>query len=168
MPIALWQVLTRQAKSVPELMRDWDKNKDGQIERIELRQVVRNDLKIHAENKEIDQIFDELDTDGGGTLDLKELTKAMSRFKSAAEEAAEQEVRLRQVGGLAWDGNEACMSVLPHMHVRALPHLAVSWRCLRLAYPLCAAATLAATPKTLAHSFMPSPPPRLVCPSGVK
>ena len=39
-------------------------NKDGQIERIELRQVVRNDLKINAENKEIDQIFDEIDKDG--------------------------------------------------------------------------------------------------------
>ena len=73
--------LANETKSVPDLIREWDSNKDGEINKVELRQVVRNKLKIQAENKEIDALFDKLDDDKGGSLDLKEIQKAMGVFK---------------------------------------------------------------------------------------
>ena len=88
--------LANETKSVPDLIRDWDSNKDGEINKVELRQVVRNKLKIQVDNKEIDALFDKLDDDKGGQLDMKEIQKAMGVFKKqwrSFQEMQEQKVQ---------------------------------------------------------------------------
>ena len=47
--------------SVPQLVRQWDQNQDGDISKAELRQAVRGSLGLHATNKEIDRLFDDFD-----------------------------------------------------------------------------------------------------------
>ena len=49
-------------------MRSWDRNGDGMINKVELRQVVRNKLKVHATNDEIDDLFDVFDADHSSAL----------------------------------------------------------------------------------------------------
>ena len=70
-----------------DLLREWDKNKDGAVQKMEFRQAVRGSLKLHATNGEIDALFDTLDADHGGTLDLQELKPALMHLQSAAAEA---------------------------------------------------------------------------------
>ena len=63
-----------QKLAFEDLVRLWDKNDDGVLSKIEFRQAVRTpELGVSAKNSEIDAMFKEFDTDGGGTLDLKEL-----------------------------------------------------------------------------------------------
>ena len=38
------------------MIRSWDKNKDGNIQPIELRQAIRNSFHIQADNKAIDAL----------------------------------------------------------------------------------------------------------------
>ena len=66
-----------------ELLREIDTNGDGVIQKIELRQMVRNKLKIKADNSEIDKFFDSIDIDGGGTIDLNELIGACHKLHDA-------------------------------------------------------------------------------------
>ena len=49
-------------------VRSWDRNGDGMINKVELRQVVRNKLKVHATNDEIDDLFDVFDADHSSAL----------------------------------------------------------------------------------------------------
>jgi Ca2+-binding EF-hand superfamily protein len=49
-------------------VRSWDRNGDGMINKVELRQVVRNKLKVHATNDEIDDLFDIFDADHSSAL----------------------------------------------------------------------------------------------------
>ena len=85
--------IAERGLTVPTLVAEWDKNKDGQISKIEFKQAVRNTLSISATNSEIDDLFREMDTDGGGTLDLAELRSAIKIMndvfrRAEAEEAA--------------------------------------------------------------------------------
>jgi len=65
-------------------MRDWDKNGDGDINTIEFRACVRNDLGMKSDNKEIDAFFQKMDSDGGGSLDFAELKPALKTLKEAS------------------------------------------------------------------------------------
>lgn len=97
--LELWigHALTREKRGLQELIREWDGNGDGEIQKIELRQVVRNKLKIKADNKQIDALFDKLDADGGGSLDMKEMGAALYLFKSAHKKSAGMEDELRRM-----------------------------------------------------------------------
>ena len=48
-----------------DLVREWDKNNDGNVSKIEFRQCVRGSLGLKADNKEIDAFFASMDADGG-------------------------------------------------------------------------------------------------------
>ena len=80
--LQIGRALSKEKQNVPDLMRSWDKNKDGLIQKIELRQVVRNHLKIKADNAAIDAVYDKLDVDKSETIDIKELTSALDIFKA--------------------------------------------------------------------------------------
>ena len=58
--------------AIRTLLREFDANGDGLIQRIEMRQMVRNHLKIVADNHEIDAFFKEIDNDNSGEVDLDE------------------------------------------------------------------------------------------------
>lgn len=81
--------------STTDLIREWDTNGNGEIEKIELRMVVRNKMKIKADNKKIDALFDSLDQDGGGTLDAKEMGAALDKLKIACYAATEKREQAR-------------------------------------------------------------------------
>jgi len=69
------------------VMRTWDTNGDGALSKIEFRQQVRK-LGIGADYRETDALFDSLDTDGSGELELGELKGAVRRLQEAAGVAA--------------------------------------------------------------------------------
>lgn len=77
----LARTLTAQTKPLSELVRDWDKNRDGDINTIELRACVRNSLAIKASNEEIDAWFAKADGDAGGALEFTELKRALKALK---------------------------------------------------------------------------------------
>ena len=90
-------VLAQKVKSttLKDLIREWDKNGDGDISKMEFRIVVRNKLDIKADNKEIDALFNSLDTDGGGQLDLSEIKPALQALQDAAAGADQEAAQLR-------------------------------------------------------------------------
>ena len=84
---------------IQDLIRDWDKNGDGDINKIEFRQVVTGrDLKslgLKADNKDIDSFFQGMDADGGGSLELAELKPALKTLQERSAIADREAARLR-------------------------------------------------------------------------
>ena len=82
-------------KKLEDLVREWDKNGDGDINTIEFRACVRNDLGLKSENKEIDAFFRKMDNDGGGSLDFSELKPTLKALKDASANADKEADGLR-------------------------------------------------------------------------
>jgi len=61
---------------VRDLFLEIDKNSDGLVQNIELRQLIRNTLHINASNKQIDELFNSWDADRSGGIDLNEISGA--------------------------------------------------------------------------------------------
>ena len=72
------------------LLREFDSNGDGKLQKIELRQMVRNKLKMTEDNPTIDALFDAIDEDQSGTIDLDELTAACHRLLEEHYAACEE------------------------------------------------------------------------------
>ena len=71
-------------------MMKLDTSGDGLLDKKEFRVFIRKiDGLTGVEDGEIDGLFDSLDADGGGTLDIKELTEALKKLQAAAHEAIE-------------------------------------------------------------------------------
>ena len=62
------QGMSGAKQALNDLLREWDKNKDGNIQKMEFRQAVRGSLKLHARNEDIDKTFDRFDQDKVGQL----------------------------------------------------------------------------------------------------
>ena len=62
------------------LMKEWDKNGDGELSLIEFKQAVRLSLNLRATNEQIDELFQMFDGDGGGSIALDELRPAIQRI----------------------------------------------------------------------------------------
>ena len=84
-----------KAKDLKEVMREWDKNGDGELSKMELRTSVRNILGVKAENKEIDAFMASIDRDGSGSVDLTELKAALKRLRDAYSKASAEGDQLR-------------------------------------------------------------------------
>ena len=70
------------------LMRDWDPNRDGVISKMEFRQNVRLLLKDNqADIKEMDGLFDRLDLDKSGEIEILELKSALKLLMDSAAKA---------------------------------------------------------------------------------
>lgn len=80
-----------------DLVREWDKNMDGDISKIEFRQVVtdKRHLNMKASNAEIDGFFATMDTDGGGSLEFAELKPALKSLQVRSSNANAEAQRLR-------------------------------------------------------------------------
>ena len=81
--------------AVEDLIREWDANGDGAVTKMEFRQSLRNPkLELVADNvSELDALFDRLDKDKGGSLDLGEVKAAMKIMQTEsahAEKAVEK------------------------------------------------------------------------------
>ena len=88
--------------AVEDLIREWDANGDGAVTKMEFRQSLRNPkLELVADNvSELDALFDRLDKDKGGSLDLGEVKAAMKimQTESAHAEKAVEKAKQRKVG----------------------------------------------------------------------
>ena len=63
---------------------------------MEFRTVVRTNLSVKADNKEIDSYFGSLDGDSSGSLDLVELKNALKSLQDAEVQAASDAAHLRE------------------------------------------------------------------------
>jgi len=67
----LGETMEKRGISAFTLMREWDTNGDGELDREEFRQAVRRSLQLKASDEKIVELFDYLDTNGNGTLEIK-------------------------------------------------------------------------------------------------
>jgi len=83
-------ILERQLKP-KDLVQLWDKKGKGGVSKVEFRQGLIHSLGISAEMRAADILFDQLDDDGGGTLDLGELDLALRKVLDEAATREESE-----------------------------------------------------------------------------
>lgn len=90
-----------------ELVNAWDPSGDGIVSRDLFRtQVIKLGLEGGAD--ELDELFDSLDEDGGGTLDLDEMKHALRTLQEHAQTQDKDLTRLkRTTTELAWKAKEA-------------------------------------------------------------
>lgn len=92
----LGAALKKKGMKIPELLRDWDSEGKGEIKKIAFRQKVRGSLGIKANNSEIDNFFNSMDEDKGGSLDLAELKPALKFLLDSAYDAEAEAEALRR------------------------------------------------------------------------
>lgn len=79
-------MLVKKAIKVEELVKGWDRNGDGDISKPEFRIAIRN-LGLDIDGKEVDALFESLDADKGGSLDLRECRLALKKWQRDASDA---------------------------------------------------------------------------------
>jgi len=85
---------------VSDLAREWDPNRDGAISKMEFRAAVRKLLDgRQLDVKEIDSLFNDIDLDRGGEVDISELKAGIRRLHKAAVEAARKSDEAKAKGG---------------------------------------------------------------------
>ena len=72
---SLRDALARSITRVIELLQSWDSDKSGDISKKEFRKAVRALGFSDARDREVDAVFDEIDDDGSGRVDYKELNR---------------------------------------------------------------------------------------------
>jgi len=73
---------TRNIK-MGDVVKSWDTNGDGSVDVMEWRQNIRS-LGFKATDDELDAVFNELDDDGSGELDLDECKTALKTLQAAS------------------------------------------------------------------------------------
>ena len=87
--VLLGEVLSARNVKLALLVKQWAKNGEEPISKMEFRQRVRK-LLPKVDTTEIDELFVELDDDGGGCLDLNELKDALKQCCGSAAIYAER------------------------------------------------------------------------------
>ena len=99
-------------EKIKELFREADNNNDGSIQPIELRQLIRNKLKLNVEVKAIDELFAATDTQGLGKLDFAQFSSACQTAIDALDEAKAEARDLEQSAARARSRAEAYEAAL--------------------------------------------------------
>lgn len=86
--VRLGEALAARQTKVRELVREWAKRGVEPISKMEFRSNVRKVVGKATSTKEVDGLFQQLDADQGGTLDVDELTTALSELQAGAAAAA--------------------------------------------------------------------------------
>lgn len=85
----LGEALASREMKVSALVREWAKRGVEPISKMEFRAHVRKVLnKVSVSTKDVDQLFESLDDDHGGSLDVEELTAALKELQTNAAAAA--------------------------------------------------------------------------------
>lgn len=80
----LGDIINGKGMKAGDIASQWDASGDGEIDKKEFRRNVLA-LGVTASPSGIDAIFDGLDVDGGGSLDMRELQKALRQFIGEAD-----------------------------------------------------------------------------------
>ena len=80
----LGDAINSKGMKAGDVASQWDSSGDGEIDKTEFRKHVLA-LGVVARPADIDAFFEDLDADGGGSLDMRELQKALRKFTSDAE-----------------------------------------------------------------------------------
>ena len=104
LPLTLGQVLMDKMdagikEGAQAFFRELDANGDGTVTRIEFKQMMRK-LGLVGDGaqyspKSVDALFSELDEDGGGELDLTEITAALKKLKAKANRVQKREAEAK-------------------------------------------------------------------------
>ena len=78
------------------LMKEWDRNGDGNLQKIEFKQAIRLSLTLKASNEQIEELFDAFDGDGGGTLTIAELKPAIRELHDFCRQGVREKRHLLQ------------------------------------------------------------------------
>ena len=81
---------------VAELVKEWDRNGDGDISKPEFRLNLKKLGLEKEDGLEIDRLFDSLDGDKSGSIDIPELRAAFKKLQDDAKQAGGQEGRNTQ------------------------------------------------------------------------
>ena len=83
----LGDALHARGADLASLMKEWDKNGDGVVRKMDFRLHCRK-MILSAETSAIDAFFTKLDRDRSGTLDLREVKRALKTLQERAAEAS--------------------------------------------------------------------------------
>jgi len=73
---------------IADIAREWDTSRDGSVSKMEFRQNIRKLLEDkNADAKEMDRLFDQLDADRSGSLEVSEIKDALKKLHEAAANA---------------------------------------------------------------------------------
>ena len=98
-----------ELKAYVELFREIDADGSGGIDRGELRKAMRVKMGNLSEAR-IDEVFDAVDEDGNGELDVDEFIAALLKFKPTLEESGKTHLK----SGVVWLRREALRARLHH------------------------------------------------------
>ena len=79
-----------------QILIKWDTGGDGEISKSEFRKHSRN-LGVVASTADLNECFDSIDEDGGGTLDVAELKVAFKEMASAAKASEGEEADMDKI-----------------------------------------------------------------------
>ena len=95
LPVKLGEALVMKKVKVGELVQTWAKRGEEPISKMEFRQHVRK-LLGKPDSKQVDALFEALDEDHGGSLEVSELKSALKKLQDAASKSGEQAVGIRE------------------------------------------------------------------------
>ena len=76
----LIMLLSKNMTRVMDLFRQWDANDDGQISKKEFKRGMAT-LGFSVGGEEVEKLFEQMDPDGSGTIDFRELEEALRQAK---------------------------------------------------------------------------------------
>ena len=91
--VQLGNIILKRNMKIGDVLTKWDPSNDGSVDKGEFRANVLA-LGVVAEPEEIDTLFDTLDADGGGELDVPELKELLKKLIDIAKEAQTREKEL--------------------------------------------------------------------------
>ena len=97
----LGQLLVTRNLKVTDLIVSWDSEGTGEVDVSEFRHHVLS-IGLQAEPSEVDELFNILDEDGGGTLDMNEVKHALKTLQDAASNADLEISRLKKATVDLW------------------------------------------------------------------
>ena len=96
----LRDALVANSIRVMDLFREWDENGDGEISVHEFRKALQI-VGLHASTDAVQALFDEFDTDAGGTISFRELNRQIRRDVKTVVKPKKRQVKTEDLLDIA-------------------------------------------------------------------